>query len=59
MKSFAQILKEKRTEYGLKLKDISKALEIDVAIVSKLERGDRKATKKQALDFIKVYSLDK
>jgi len=59
MVSFAQILKEKRLENNLKLKEISLALNIDVAIVSKLERGDRKPTKKQAFAFIEYYSLNK
>mgnify|MGYP006165870301 FL=1 len=43
----------------LKLKEVSDALNIDVAIVSKLERGDRKATKKQALALIEFYNLNK
>lgn len=43
----------------LKLKDVSVSLKLDVAIVSKLERGDRKATKKQVLALIDFYKLNK
>ncbi len=57
MSKFAEILKDKRAKKMLKLKEVSDALNIDVALVSKIERGDRRATKKQALAFIKFYDL--
>lgn len=59
MSNFAKLLREKRIEKSLKLSEVSKALGIDTALVSKIERGDRFATKKQVNAFIEFYSLDK
>lgn len=58
MSNFAKLLREKRNEKSLKLSEVSKALRIDTALVSKIERGDRFATKKQVNAFIAFYSLD-
>lgn len=59
MQNIAKILKNKRTEFKYKLKEVSTILNIDMAIVSKLERGERKVTKKQILAFIDFYALNK
>lgn len=59
MSSIANILKSQRLQRDLKLTDVSKALKIDNALVSKIERGDRFATKKQIQAFIDFYQLDK
>ena len=59
MVNFAKILRDKRAEKMLTLKEVSDSLNIDVALVSKIERGDRRATKKQAIAFINFYILNK
>ncbi|MGB0885299.1 MAG: Fic family protein [Chitinophagales bacterium] len=59
MSTLAQLLKQNRLERDLKLTDVSGALKIDNALVSKIERGDRFATKKQIEAFIEFYKLDK
>jgi transcriptional regulator with XRE-family HTH domain len=41
------------------LRQVASALEIDQAIVSKFERGDRKPTKGQVEKFATFYDLDK
>ena len=59
MSTIAQILKDNRLQRDLKLTDVSTSLKIDNALVSKIERGDRFATKIQIDAFIEFYNLDK
>ncbi len=58
MNTFGDVLKNARLEMGRKLSDVSHDLRIDVAILSKIERGLRKATRAQVLVFIDYYQLD-
>jgi transcriptional regulator with XRE-family HTH domain len=41
MKSFGEIMKTERENNGLILRKVASALDIDQAIVSKFEKGDR------------------
>jgi transcriptional regulator with XRE-family HTH domain len=41
MKSFGEIIKTERENKGLILRKVASALDIDQAIVSKFQRGDR------------------
>lgn len=59
MPQFAQLLKTQRLKKALRLSDVAKALQMDKALVSKIERGDRLATQKQMENFIAFYTLDK
>jgi transcriptional regulator with XRE-family HTH domain len=58
MKSFSEIIKSKREENKLFLRQVSALMEIDQAIISKFERGERKPTKEQVLKFAKIYNLN-
>ena len=58
MNAFGTILKTSREEKGLKLAEVFAALKIDIAIISKIERGERRATRKQVTDFIRFYTLN-
>lgn len=58
MNNFANILKTNRKKMKLHLADVSNALGIDKAIISKLENGQRKANRQQVIDFIHFYKLD-
>jgi len=58
MTKFRDILKSKRKELNLNLAEISNALTIDKAIISKIENGLRIATVKQVTTFIQFYKLD-
>lgn len=58
MKSFSEIIKSKREENKLFLRQVSALMEIDQAIISKFERGERKPTKEQVLKFAKIYDLN-
>ena len=58
-KTTGEILREKREEKGLLLRHVSAELDIDTAILSKIERGERKATKEQILKLAEILDLDK
>ena len=59
METFGDIIKNERESKGLLLRQVASALEIDQAIVSKFERGERKPTKDQVEKFAEYYNLDK
>jgi HTH-type transcriptional regulator, competence development regulator len=59
METFGDIIKYERESKGLLLRQVASALEIDQAIVSKFERGERKPTKEQVEKFAEYYNLDK
>ena len=59
METFGDIIKTERENKGLILRQVASALDIDQAIVSKFERGERKPSKEQVEKFAKFYDLDK
>jgi transcriptional regulator with XRE-family HTH domain len=59
METFGDIIKNKRESKGLILRQVAYALDIDQAIVSKFERGERKPSKEQVEKFAEFYDLDK
>ena len=59
METFGDIIKNERENKGLLLRQVASALEIDQAIVSKFERGERKPSKNQVEKFADFYDLDK
>jgi transcriptional regulator with XRE-family HTH domain len=58
MKTFGAIVKLEREKQKLLLREASAILEIDSAIISKIERGERKPSKKQVTNFADTYKLD-
>lgn len=58
-KTTGEILREKREKKGLLLRHVSAKLDIDTAILSKIERGERKASKEQIIKLAKILDLDK
>jgi len=58
-KTTGEILREKREEKGLLLRHVSAKLDIDTAILSKIERGARKVSKEQIIKLAKILDLDK
>jgi len=59
MKSFGEIIRSERENKGLILRKVASALDIDQAIISKFERGDRIPSKEQVEKFATFYNLDK
>jgi len=58
-KTTGEILRENREKKGLLLRHVSAKLDIDTAILSKIERSERKATKEQILKLADILDLDK
>jgi transcriptional regulator with XRE-family HTH domain len=59
METFGDIIKNEREGKGLILRQVASVLDIDQAIISKFERGERKPTKEQVEKFAEFYNLDK
>jgi len=56
-KSTGEILREKREEKGLLLRQVAAQLDIDTAILSKIERSERKASKEQIIKLAEILDL--
>ncbi|OYT15040.1 MAG: transcriptional regulator [Bacteroidetes bacterium 4572_77] len=57
-KSTGKILREKREAKGLLLRQVAAKLDIDTAILSKIERSERKANKKQIIKLAEILDLN-
>jgi predicted nucleotidyltransferase len=57
--SFGEAIRRYRTDQKLPLRKVAAYLDIDQAILSKIERGKRKATRKQVLDLAGFFNVDK
>lgn len=53
-----EMLRQQRKAKKLSLRDVSNQLDLDVAIISKLERGERAFNKKLIIAFSTLYQLD-
>jgi len=59
MDTLGDILRQQREEKGLPLRIVAGFLNIDQAILSKIERGQRKASKEQVLKLAEMLNTDK
>lgn len=59
MKSFGEIIKKAREDKNYILRHVGAELDIDQAIISKFERGERKPTKEQVIKFASFFEIDK
>lgn len=57
-KTTGEILREKREKKGLLLRQVAALLDIDTAILSKIERSERKASKEQIIKLAEILGLD-
>lgn len=57
-KTTGEILREEREKKGLLLRQVAAMLDIDTAILSKIERGERKANKEQIIKLAEILELD-
>jgi len=57
MKTIGEIIRGRREEKGMLLRQLAALLEIDSAILSKIERGERKATKEQILKIADILGI--
>ncbi|HRA60102.1 MAG TPA: helix-turn-helix transcriptional regulator [Bacteroidia bacterium] len=54
-----EIIREKREKKGLLLRQVSAQLDIEPAILSKIERGERKPTRDQINKLTDILEIDK
>jgi transcriptional regulator with XRE-family HTH domain len=59
METFGELIRYRREEKGLLLRQVASALEIDQALLSKIERGRRNATKQLVIKLSDVLEIDK
>lgn len=59
MKTVGQIIRGKRESQGLLLRQVAAHLDIDQAILSKIERNERKPTKENIIKLSQILKLDK
>lgn len=59
MESFGKLIRQAREDNNYFLRQVAAELDIDQAIISKFERGERKPTKEQVLKFASFFKLDK
>lgn len=59
MQTFGQIIRANREKHGLLLRQLAAQLDIDTAILSKIERGERKPNREQILKLAEILKLDK
>lgn len=59
MKTVGQIIRAKRESLGLLLRQVASYLDIDQAILSKIERNERKLTKDNIIKLAEILKLDK
>ncbi len=58
MQSLGEILRKLRNEKGLSLRGVADTVSIDSAILSKIEHGQRKATRQQIVKLTHYYNAD-
>jgi|TARA_B110000908_G_C10247221_1_gene449563 transcriptional regulator with XRE-family HTH domain len=58
METIGQILRNKRQALGLLLRQVSAYVDIDQAILSKIERNERKPTKEMLVKLAEILKLD-
>jgi len=56
--TIGELIRQKRKEKGLLLRQVAALLEIDQALLSKIERGERKATKQLIVKLSKIFGMN-
>ena len=54
-----ELIREKREQKGFLLRDISTQIGVDTAILSKIERGERRATKEQISKLADILEIER
>lgn len=57
LKNFGETIRGIRENKGLLLRQVAAAIEVDTALVSKLERGERKAQREQVSKLAKFFDV--
>jgi len=57
LKSFGEVIRERRELRGMMLRELASRLSVDTAILSKAERGERKLTKEQVIRLAAIIEI--
>lgn len=58
MKIFGDHIRELREEQNLPLRKVAAFLDIDTSVLSKIERGERQASKENVIRIAEFFSID-
>jgi HTH-type transcriptional regulator, competence development regulator len=58
MLSIGEQIRKLRENQELPLRKVAAELDIDQSVLSKIERGERKASKKQIIQIAKIFNVD-
>lgn len=58
MLSIGEQIRKLREDQGLPLRKVAAELDIDQSILSKIERGERKASKEQIIHIARIFQVD-
>ena len=58
MKTFGEAIRELRESRGLLIKEVAADLEIDPSLLSRIERGDKTATRSQVVQLARILKAD-
>jgi ribosome-binding protein aMBF1 (putative translation factor) len=58
MNKFGDLIRTKREEQEMLLRHLSAQLDMDTAMLSKIERGEKTAKKESVQELSKIFSLD-
>jgi HTH-type transcriptional regulator, competence development regulator len=58
MQSIGEQIRKLRGESKLPLRKVAAELDIDQSVLSKIERGERKATKEQVIKIARIFNVD-
>ena len=58
LETTGQIIRETREKKGMLLRELAAELKIDSAVLSKIERGERKLTKDLVLKIVQILGLN-
>lgn len=57
--TLGELIREARNRKGLLLRHVGAELDVDTAILSKIERNERRATREQIIKLAEILDLDK
>lgn len=58
MKLFGELIRTMREDRGLPLRKVAAFIDLDPSLLSKIERGERNASKKQVVKIAEYFDLD-
>lgn len=58
MLSIGEQIRALRENQGLPLRKVAAELDVDQSILSKIERGERKASREQIIQIAKIFNVD-